>query len=183
MELLGFILLAVGSILAVSGIYWKQSRCAFDQFFRTCKVLQWNNRRGRGRTAADNIQEIRNLIDCHETANVLNELIHKDGAGSWPPRANHTHSNWPAALQPYKEIYEELGPLLPTDTPSLDDQVNSARIAQFRAKFRNRLRERVDLGSVRQLLRAAESGRWDVFPRDIYNAFYCCIASCRHAYR
>jgi hypothetical protein len=34
-----------------------------------------------------------------------------------------------------------------------------------------------------QLLEAADAGRWDIFARDVYNGFYCCIASCRHAYR
>jgi hypothetical protein len=29
----------------------------------------------------------------------------------------------------------------------------------------------------------AHAGRYEDFPREIYNAFYCCIASCRHAYR
>lgn len=129
------------------------------------------------------IEEIKSLADSHETAAVLADLIHKDGAGSWPPRANHDHSTWPEALRVYKEIYLELAPLLPKVTPSLDDDINRACVDDFRSCFRQKLRDRVDLVRVRDLLEAAGAGRWDVFPRDTYNAFYCCIASSRHAYR
>ncbi|KAI1085081.1 hypothetical protein F5B20DRAFT_567796 [Whalleya microplaca] len=129
------------------------------------------------------IEDIKSLSDYHETAAVLTELIHKDGAGSWPPRANHTHSTWPKALQPYKEIYLQLAPLLPRPVPSLDDDVNRAQISKFRSLFGKLLCERIDLVQVKQLLAAADAGQWDVFPRDTYNAFYCCIASSRHAYR
>ncbi len=129
------------------------------------------------------IRDIKSLVDCHETAAVLADLIHKDGAGSWPPRANHTHSTWPEALRAYKEIFLELAPLLPKVEPSLDDEVNKACIADFRLRFRQLLRDKVDIIQVKHLLESADAGRWDVFPRDTYNAFYCCIASSRHAYR
>ncbi|KAF1840882.1 uncharacterized protein K460DRAFT_410277 [Cucurbitaria berberidis CBS 394.84] len=126
---------------------------------------------------------IKALPEQHEVVSILEELIHKDGAGSWPPRANHTDSTWPVALRSYKEIYQELVLLLPTATPSLNDQVNTTRIANFRLRFRDLLYKRVNLAQVKQLLEAADADRWDVFPRDVYNAFYCCIASSRHAYR
>jgi hypothetical protein len=32
-------------------------------------------------------------------------------------------------------------------------------------------------------MQQVEGGHGEHFPRDVYNAFYCCIASCRHAYR
>ncbi|KAF2109444.1 hypothetical protein BDV96DRAFT_502674 [Lophiotrema nucula] len=129
------------------------------------------------------IKDVKALAERHEVAAVLAEMIHKDGAGSWPPRANHHHPTWPVALQQYKEVYLELASLLPQATASLDDQVNIARIAEFRFRFRELLHERVNLNDVQQLLKAADAGRWDIFPRDMYNAFYCCIASSRHAYR
>lgn len=138
------------------------------------------------RKPADTIDLIHNIerhSDCHETAAVLNELIHIDGAGSWPPRANHAVSAWPAALRPYKQIYLELAPFLPQQDPCLDDQVNMSHILHFRSRFETFLRERIDLVQVRRLLDDADAGRWDVFPRAVYNAFYCCIASSRHAYR
>ena len=128
------------------------------------------------------LQDIHNLAECHETAALLSDLIHKDGAGEWPPRSNHDHTTWPAAVRPYREIYEEMVPLLATANMSLDDEANVARITDFRSRFQTLLHERVDLGEVENLLKAAEAGQWDVFPRDTYNAFYCCIASCRHAY-
>lgn len=134
----------------------------------------------RGEKAMEGIQA---TADCHEVANLLTALIREDGAGSWPPRANHRHLTWPAALQPYKEVYLELAPLLPQHGSSLDNKTNVARITNFRFQFSKRLSQRVDLNQVKQLLEAVDAGRWDVFPRDVYNAFYCCIASSRHAYR
>jgi hypothetical protein len=134
-------------------------------------------------TDGGELQDIHNLAECHETAALLSDLIHKDGAGEWPPRSNHDHTTWPAALRPYREIYEEMMPLLATANVSLDDEVNRTRITNFRSRFQALLDERVDLDGVENLLKAAEAGQWDVFPRDTYNAFYCCIAWCRHAYR
>ena len=129
------------------------------------------------------LQDIKNLAECHETPALLSDLIYKDGAGEWPPRSNHATTTWPTALRAYREIYEEMAPLLPTATVSLDDEVNRLRIANFRSHFRKLLHERVDLAQVEVLLKAAEAGQWDVFPRDTYNGFYSCIAWCRHAYR
>jgi hypothetical protein len=129
------------------------------------------------------LQDIHNLAECHETAALLADLIHKDGAGEWPPRSNHDHTTWPAALRAYREIYEEMVPLLSTANVSLDNEVNKARITDFRSRFHTLLDEHVDLDEVEKLLQAAEAGQWDVFQRDTYNAFYCCIAWCRHAYR
>lgn len=134
-------------------------------------------------TNEDKIREIMKLAERHETAARLADLIRKDGAGSWPPRANHAYSTWPAALRPFREIYQEMAPLLPAANASLDDEVNEELITNFRARFRKLLSERVNLQEVTRLLEAADAGRWDVFPRDAYNAFYCCIAWCRHAYR
>ncbi|KAI8313857.1 hypothetical protein K4K61_006483 [Colletotrichum sp. SAR11_59] len=77
----------------------------------------------------------------------------------------------------------ELAPQIPQANPSLDDNVNLARIADFRSRFRTLLREEVDLSQVEGLLSSTEAGQWNAMPQDVYNAFYCCIASCRHAYR
>jgi len=133
-----------------------------------------------GGTNQEKIGDIIALADCHETAARLADLISKDGAGTWPPRVNLV---WPAAVRPYMDIYHEMAPLLPAATASLDDEVNRDRIDRFRGRFAKLLAERVDLAEVTRLLDAADSGRWDVFPRDAYNAFYCCVAWCRHAYR
>ncbi|KAK6084492.1 hypothetical protein SCUP234_03281 [Seiridium cupressi] len=116
-------------------------------------------------------------------AEVLTTMIDKDGAGAWPPRSNHARYAWPRALRPYQEIYEELAPLIPNDIPSLNDDLNRMRIADFRSQFKKKLSERIDLAKVKRLLEAADAGQWDILPRDVYNAFYCCVASCRHAYR
>jgi hypothetical protein len=97
------------------------------------------------------IQNVKALSEQHEVAALLGELIHKDGAGFWPPRANHTGSTWPIALQPYQEIYQQLAPLLSQATPSLDDGVNLARIAEFRLQYRKLLTERIDLGAVKHV--------------------------------
>ncbi len=129
------------------------------------------------------LQDITDLAECHETPALLSDLIHKDGAGDWPPRSNHLTATWPAALRPYRVIYEEMAPLLPTATASLDDEVNRLRIVNFRSHFKKLLHDQVDLAEVEVLLKAAEAGQWDLLPRDTYNGFYSCIAWCRHAYR
>ncbi|KAK4221413.1 hypothetical protein QBC38DRAFT_377177 [Podospora fimiseda] len=134
-------------------------------------------------TNTQKIQDINTLADCHEIASRLSELIRKDGAGSWPPNTNHLSTTWPASLRPYKEIYTEMAPLLPAAHASLDDNINHQIISSFRSRFRQLLSEKVNLDEVTSLLSAAASGRWDVFPRDTYNAFYSCLAWCRHAYR
>ncbi len=131
----------------------------------------------------DVVQDIKQLAECHETAALLADLIHTDGAGEWPPRTNHDFTTWPAVLRPYRDIYAEMAPLLPTPDVSLDDEINRTRLSNFRSRFQTLLQDRVDLPQVEQLLLAAEAGRWDVFPRDTYNGFYACIAWCRHAYR
>ena len=126
-------------------------------------------------------KELKALAGRHETASSLLELLEKEGAGSWPPKANH--NSWPIALRPYKDIYLELIPLLPAAEPSLDDNVNHSRRNKYRSLMTELLHERINTHQVRYLLAAAEAGNWDVFPRDAYNGFYCCIAVCRHAYR
>lgn len=169
-----FILVAVSLVILLQTLY-------FLRPFQLFTISRWAKRHDT--RAKSIVNSIKATADCHEVAGLLTALIQEDGAGSWPPRANHRHHTWPIALQPYKQIYLELAPLLPQHKASLDHETNRARIANFRSQFRKQLAERVDLSQVRQLLEAAESGRWDVFPRDVYNAFYCCIASSRHAYR
>lgn len=134
-------------------------------------------------TNRQSLAAIEALVDQHETASVFVELFRKDGAGSWPPRANHLTAHWPVALRPYRDVLQEMGRLLPRSTPSLDDEANLATISAFRARYRDLLSQRIDLDQVEHLLAAADAGRWDVVPRDVYNAFYCCIAASRHAYR
>lgn len=126
---------------------------------------------------------IHDLSDCHEVASSFSTLVQQDGAGCWPPRSNHNEKTWPACLQAYKDIYHEMAPLLPAENASLDDNINERRIFEFRTRFVQLLSQKVDLAEVQRLLHAADAGRWDVFPRDAYNGFYCCVAWCRHAYR
>lgn len=126
------------------------------------------------------IEHLRTLKD-REAASVLLELFDKDGAGAWPPRANH--DSWPMALRPYKDIYLELVPLLPAAEPSPDDQVNNERRNKYRSLMGKLLQERINIAQVEQILAAVEAGKWDAFPRDAYNGFYACVAVSRHAYR
>ena len=126
-------------------------------------------------------QDLRVLKDQHETAAILSDLVDRDGAGAWPPRANH--DSWPAALKPYKDIYLTCVPLLPAANPSTDDVVNQERRGRYRSLMRKLLHERIDVVEVEMILKAVEAGDWNVCPRDAYNAVYCCLAVCRHAYR
>lgn len=127
------------------------------------------------------IQDLRPFHTDHEVASTLIELFDKDGAGAWPPKAKH--DNWPIALRPYKDIYLELAPLLPASQPSLDDDINQVRREHYRSLMRKHLKERISIAQVQTILEAVEVGNWDIFPRDAYNGFYCCVAVCRHAYR
>ncbi|KAK3337589.1 cytochrome P450 [Cercophora scortea] len=116
-----------------------------------------------------------------EVAVALSQLINDDGAGSWPPRADH--DNWPLALRPYKEIYLEVVPYLSEPTVSLDDSINAERQSKFRDSMRKLLAERINISEVVAILGAVEKGDWSVLSRDSYNGFYSCIAVCRHAFR
>ncbi len=126
-------------------------------------------------------QDLRFLKDQHETAAILSDLVDKDGAGAWPPRADH--DSWPAALKPYKDIYLECVPLLPAADPSTDDDVNQERRGRYRSLMRKLLHERINAAEVEKIMKAVEAGDWNACPRDAYNAVYCCVAVCRHAYR
>ena len=132
-------------------------------------------------TNLDRVHSLRQAGCQHEVASSLIKLVDQDGAGEWPPKVNH--DDWPLALRPYKDIYLELAPLLPQHEPSLDDGVNNARREIYRSLFRKLLIERVDIARVQKILATVEVGNWDLFPREAYNGFYCCVAVCRHAYR
>ncbi|EFE33750.1 uncharacterized protein ARB_07215 [Trichophyton benhamiae CBS 112371] len=127
------------------------------------------------------IQHLKNLKTRHETASDLLELVQIDGAGAWPPRTDF--ESWPSPLRPYHDIYFNIIPLLSTAEPSLDDAVNKKLVGDFRSRMRKMLAERINLAHVKEIMAAAEAGKWDIFPRDTYNGFYCCIAVSRHAYR
>ena len=127
------------------------------------------------------IKDLKSLKVRHETASILSELFDEDGAGAWPPKANHT--SWPEALRPYKTIYLELVPLLPTAKPSLDDNVNNERRNKYRSLMRKLLNERINISQVEDIMASMEAGNWDILPRDQLNGFYACVAVCRHAYR
>ncbi|KAG0577614.1 hypothetical protein KC19_5G167900 [Ceratodon purpureus] len=176
-------LLAIDILAILLSSDWKRRVSAWFGILFKFLVSPRDLDRGPARTPIKKVREITTYSDCHETASLLTQLIAEDGAGSWPPRSNHDGAAWPAPLRPYQETYLELGPLLPSAKPSTDDEANRSRIADFRSKFREQLRSRVDLARVRGLLEAADAGRWDVFPRDTYNAFYCCVGISRHAYR
>lgn len=127
------------------------------------------------------IQDLRALKSRHQTASILSDLVEKDGAGAWPPKANH--DSWPMALRPYKDIYLELVPLLPAAEPSLDDNVNNERRNHYRSLMRKLMAERINIDQVEEIMAQVEAGNWNALPRDAYNGFYCCVAVCRHAYR
>ncbi|EEP76193.1 predicted protein [Uncinocarpus reesii 1704] len=127
------------------------------------------------------IRDLAALKDRCEAAAALSKLVEEDGAGSWPPKADH--NSWPTPLLPYKDIYLELAPLLPTPRPSLDSEVNDEKRARYRSLMRRLLSERINVPQVEDILATVETGNWESFPRDAYNGFYCCIAVLRHAYR
>jgi hypothetical protein len=129
---------------------------------------------------ASRIQDLKNLRHSHSTASVLAELVKKDGAGAWPPKANH--DSWPMALRPYKDIYLEFVPLLSATEPS-PDEVNNSRHSEFRLVMRKLLTARINVTRVKAILESVEAEDWSDISREAYNGLYCCIAVCRHAYR
>lgn len=162
-----FILCFVGALIIVTGsLLWRRRP-------RPVEIEEPGN--------VSRIRNLRALKGRHETASILSELVDEDGAGAWPPKANH--DSWPTALRPYKDIYLELVPLLPTAEPSLDDNVNNERRNKYRSLMRKLLTERINIAQVEEVMAAVEAGNCHVLPRDAYNGFYACVAVCRHAYR
>jgi hypothetical protein len=117
----------------------------------------------------------------HELLEVYFDLIEKDGAGFWPPRAKH-HS-WPKGLGPYHDVYLEVAPYLSTEKPSLSDAYNTKRRKDFRSRMQKLLKERIDITEVQKILTEVEAGNRDLIDRDAFNGFFSCIAISRHAYR
>ena len=108
----------------------------------------WSKQVGRLQPQRLVLREMRGLKGVHEVADILRTLVRTDGAGTWPPAADHNHASWPKALRPYGEIYRQIAHLLPQASPSLDDDFNKARIAEFRKMFDHLLEERIDLVKV-----------------------------------
>ena len=127
------------------------------------------------------IRNLRRLRTQNQTASVLSDMVEEDGAGAWPPKANH--DSWPSVLRPYQDIYLELAPLLPAAEPSLDDDVNNVRRESYRALMRRLLEERVDIAAVEKIVADIDAGKSGIMSNAEYNGFYACIAVCRHAYR
>ncbi|KAM7217138.1 hypothetical protein V8F06_007537 [Rhypophila decipiens] len=118
----------------------------------------------------------------HPCAHSLATLVQQDGAGCWPPKTNHAVSSWPAALRPYRQIWDDLSPLIPTPNSSrlLDDDANKRRIDHFRCLMRENLAMRIDIGQVMEDLEDDTPSR---LGQDTVNALYCCLAMLRHGYR
>lgn len=127
------------------------------------------------------LEDLKALKIRHDVHTAFIKMVNDEGAGSWPPRA--THDDFPPALRPYQHIYAAMAPLLPYANPSLDDECNRIRIADFRSRMETLLAEKIDMDAVQSILETVELGNWDAFPRDVYNGFYSCIACLRHAYR
>ncbi|MCJ1269100.1 hypothetical protein MMC22_008989 [Lobaria immixta] len=158
-ETMVLILCSLGALIIFSGtLVWRRHP-------RPAEVNEMEN--------SSRVRHLRTL-KSHETASALLELFDKDGAGAWPPKANH--DSWPMALRPYKDIYLELIPLLPTAEPSLDDSINNERRNKYRSLMRRLLNERINIAQVEQMMAAVEAGNWDVLARDAYNGFYACVA-------
>ena len=151
------------------------------RFLRRRVTELFENKKPHGYVKAREALGIPDRSSNHEIALSLYDMVKMDGAGRWPPRANH--STWPAPLQPYKDIYLELAPLLPCLDPTLDDDANNKRRHHYRSQMRKLLRERVNIALVEELLTSFEQETTSELSRECFNGFYCCIAVLRHAYR
>ncbi|KAL4956385.1 hypothetical protein BDW69DRAFT_203246 [Aspergillus filifer] len=123
--------------------------------------------------------------NTNPTLLALRNLIETDGAGTWPPRATHGHT-WPAALQPYHEIYLASAPFLSTEDVSIDNEINKSRVASFRDRIIVSLRENINSDAVQSILLSTETTNHtdeENFDPAAYNGFASCISNLRHAYR
>lgn len=152
-------------------------------WIRRTKKLNYSGPFTKRSTSDHIIDDIDKLAKSHEVAAALSSLIHNDGASSWPPAANHHVDEWPAALRGYKAIYLALAGSLPTASPSLDQNANRVTIDQFRLRFDNLLQQHVDLVDVLDVFEEAKNEALDNLSPAVRNAFYSCVAWCRHAYR
>lgn len=109
-------------------------------------------------------------------------MIETDGAGSWPPKPSYRES-WPAALQPYHDIFVDLAPLLPVINVSFDDTVNQSRRTEYQSRLRGLLQERVNMANVKAALSTSKNGQASAMTNEAYNGFYACINALRHAFR
>ena len=159
--------------------------CALCFIFIAIGILLWKRHSGLedidDPVNSSRIHELRTLKGRHSTASILVNLVEEDGAGAWPPKANH--DSWPRTLRPYKDIYLKLNSTLPTAEPSLDNDINHHRRKIYRTQRRKLLADRVNVAEVEEILEAVEARNWDILPGDANNGFYAWVAVCRHAYR
>lgn len=131
--------------------------------------------RGRNKKP-DYVDSIKRLPNGHPVVRALQDLIDRDGAGSWPPRSSYG-MDWPAALRSYHAVYMELSPFLATETMAWEDsEAALTRMKSYRAHARKLLSEKVNMEEAKNCLNS------DLSP-EIYNGLFACIAISRHAYR
>jgi hypothetical protein len=118
---------------------------------------------------------IQRIPNEHNVSRALQDLITRDGAGSWPPQSVYG-SRWPQALRPYHESYLKLSPLLAIEEIYCDSESGISRINSYRERVKKDLSETVDLDAVALALQTK-------LPPKVYNGFFACIAVSRHAYR
>lgn len=176
----------VMSFIAVSAAYlWgfarSRARLLLIRSSKKHGQLQVRHDRDSHHSHPDLLGPVEGFRGRHEAADVLLSLIEQDGAGEWPPRV--VYDSWPAAIQPYKDIYLELAPMLSCANPLVGDDVLMARRQRFRNVMQERLRERINIIEVEDLLNGAEAGNWFRIRRDQLNGVYCAVAVLRHAYR
>lgn len=145
---------------------------------------QWRRQRipvGEKSLPVVGVESLKAFAVNHELRNEFLKLVRDDGAGSWPPRARH--HGWPAALSAYSRVYAEVAPHLATAEPSLDDEFNTKRCVDFRARMRAGLEQHVSAAATTQCLEAVLRGDYSEVSRESFNGFYSCVACLRHAYR
>ncbi|KAJ5105040.1 hypothetical protein NUU61_002387 [Penicillium alfredii] len=126
------------------------------------------------------ILRAKTLKSDHATVISFQTLIETDGAGSWPPRAEHG-PQWPSPLRPYHEIYRTLCSSLPCTANLDDDEANVCRCTEFRSRMAKLLRSHIDLTAVDSVLRGSTQ-ETEMSPA-AWNGFLSCIAYSRHAFR
>ncbi|EKV12269.1 hypothetical protein PDIG_45940 [Penicillium digitatum PHI26] len=130
----------------------------------------------------EHLSLIREIEPSNEPIKALQTMIEIDGAGAWPPKASYRES-WPVVLHPYHDIFVVLAPLLPVIDVSLDSTINQCRRMEYQQRLRILLKERVNLGLVKETLSAAADETSCVITNQQYNGFYACISYLRHAFR
>ncbi|OAA75990.1 hypothetical protein LEL_05674 [Akanthomyces lecanii RCEF 1005] len=130
------------------------------------------------KTVAD-VDSLRKLQNEHDIAFHFLGVVESDGDGQWPPKVSY--DAWPAALMPYKAIWNDAVPLISDPRNNIYGNQNGYKIKIVRNRLKTLLTTSVALSKVNETL--SQATHRNALSQRQYNGFCCCIAFLRHTYR